>query len=385
MSTKSAVSDFVPISHRTKIGKLHLCSLSLTATINGGPSLKDHRPTELSVFHDEIVIAAMTAPPALDKWALFFMALLAVQFAFQPLLTRQYTPQNICRSTVILMQELLKFILAFFMLTVSGSTKSALLGWTVGTWATVAFIPAALYALQNIAALEAYQNLDTLTFNVLNQTKTLSAALCCYLVMGRKQSFMQVLSLLLLLLSALIMERLVPLDVFATRGIPIEIPELGSRHWTHGVAPIMVASVISGLSGALSQKNLEAQGGGRNPYLFSMELCAASSLILFASLLASPDGKMIARDGFWNGWTASTWIPILSNSIGGIIVGLVTKYAGSVRKGFALIFGMFLSGVVQALVTDEGVSVEQGVGGLLAAVSLWMHSTHPHVPKEKVE
>jgi UDP-sugar transporter A1/2/3 len=322
--------------------------------------------------------------PSIDRKAMFYMFLLSLQFAFQPLLTRRFTPQNICRSSVILMQELLKFLLAFSMLKISGSVQSALGGWTITSWVTVAFLPAALYALQNIAALQAYQNLDALTFNVLNQTKTLSAALCCYLVMGRKQSYVQVFSLLLLLVSALVMERLVTLDSLPFAGrAPIEFPELGSRHWTHGVAPIMLASFISGLSGALSQKNLQAHGGGRNPYLFSMELCAASSLILFLSLIASPDGKTIAREGFWNGWTLTTWIPILTNSVGGIIVGLVTKYAGSVRKGFALIFGMFLSGIVQALITDEGVSIEQSIGGILAAISLWLHATHPHIPKSK--
>jgi len=248
----------------------------------------------------------------------------------------------------------------------------------------VAFLPAALYALQNIAALQAYQNLDSLTFNVLNQTKTLSAALCCYLVMGRKQSVVQVFSLFLLLLSALIMERLVPLDSVFSSDVTLELPEWGSQHWTHGVAPIMLASFISGLSGALSQKNLQSQGGGRNPYLFSMELCAASALILAVSLFFSPDGKRIAEEGFWKGWTAATCIPILTNSVGGIIVGLVTKYAGSVRKGFALILGIFLSGVVQTLLQpDVGVSKEQAVGGVLAAFSLWLHATNPPVIKVK--
>ena len=112
------------------------------------------------------------------------------------------------------MQELLKFLLAFSMLVVSGSSRSAVSGWTLSAWVTVAFLPAALYSLQNIAALQAYQTLDALTFNVLNQTKTLSAALCCYLVMGRRQSFIQIISLLILLLSALIMEKLIPLDIF---------------------------------------------------------------------------------------------------------------------------------------------------------------------------
>lgn len=319
---------------------------------------------------------ALAAPPFLGRKAMFYMFLLSLQFAFQPLLTRTYTPTNICRSTVIMMQELLKFILAFSMLMISGSHRSAVSGWTVSTWATVAFVPAALYSLQNMAALQAYQTLDALTFNVLNQTKTLSAALCCFLVMGRRQSFTQVISLFILLLSALIMEKFISLDFLSnTTAGSIEIQGLESHHWTHGVAPIMLASFISGLSGALSQKNLQALGGGRNSYLFSMELCAASALILFFSLLMSPDGKTIAKEGFWNGWTPTTWIPILTNSIGGIVVGLVTKYAGSVRKGFALIFGMFLSGVVQAFITAEGVSMEQCVGGVLAGLSLWMHAT----------
>mmetsp|Transcript_930 Transcript_930/g.2650 ORF Transcript_930/g.2650 Transcript_930/m.2650 type:complete len:339 (-) Transcript_930:526-1542(-) len=326
--------------------------------------------------------------PSLDGKAILYMSLLAFQFGLQPTLTRRFTPQGICRSTVILVQEVLKFFLAFAMLSLSGSKSSALEGWNVSTWVSVAVLPAALYAVQNIAALTAYQNLDALTFNVLNQTKTLSAALCCYLVIGRKQSQMQILSLFMLLFAALVMERMVSLDkMFSGPQDATDIPEWDSTHWTHGVAPILLASFISGLTGALSQKNLQSLGGtGRNPYLFSMELCAASVIILIASIFVTPDGKRIAEDGFWNGWTQTTWIPIITNSMGGIIVGLVTKYAGSVRKGFALIFGMLLSGLVQAFLQDVGVSKEQIVGGVLAATSLWIHATNPYVaPSDKTK
>jgi len=239
-----------------------------------------------------------------------------------------------------------------------------------------------LYAIQNIAALLAYQNLDALTFNVLNQTKTLSAALCCYLVMGRTQSRYQILALFLLLLSALIMERIVTLDWFLVTGETHPKVELSleARHVTHGVAPVLFASFLSGLAGALSQRNL--QGGGRNPYLFSMELCAASSLILALSLLISPDGETIFQEGFWGkDWNAQVFIPIVTNAVGGILVGLVTKYAGSVRKGFALMFGILLSGIMQS----EGVSKEQVVGGILAAVSLWMHAVNPPTPRPSVD
>lgn len=248
------------------------------------------------------------------------------------------------------------------------------IGWTFYGWISIAGVPAALYAVQNLAALLAYQNLDALTYNVLNQTKTLSAALCCYLVMGKTQSYMQVAALILLLVSALVMERIVTLDTLLGRTSTSLNLSLDPTHFSHGVAPILIASFISGLAGALSQKNLEGTGG-RNAYLFSMELCAVSVIILAFSCLFSADGEQIRKNGFWNNWTPWTMIPILTNSIGGIIVGLVTKYAGSVRKGFALIFGIFISGLLQA--PDTGVSMEQIIGGLLAGISLWMHSAYP--------
>lgn len=254
------------------------------------------------------------------------------------------------------------------------------------TWISVAGIPSALYAVQNLAALKAYQNLDGLTFNVLNQTKTLSAAVCCYFVMGRSQSLIQAGALVLLLVAALIMEGIVPLpgrdgsstvddDTTSTGGTS---QQWETRHWVHGVFPIMLASFLSGLAGALSQQNLQKAGGGRNNYLFSMELCVCSILMLTASLFVSPDGKDLMEKGFWAGWTPETFIPITSNALGGIIVGLVTKYAGSVRKGFALILGIFLTGIAQAVwQPDKEITLEQIVGGILAAISLFLHATNP--------
>lgn len=50
------------------------------------------------------------------------------------------------------------------------------------------------------------------------------------------------------------------------------------------------------------------------------------------------------------GWTRLTWVPILTQAWGGIIVGLVTKHAGGVKKGFALIAGIALTAFVQAVV-----------------------------------
>lgn len=255
----------------------------------------------------------------------------------------------------------------------------------------------------------AYQNLEALTFNVLNQTKILSAALFCFVVMGKRQSRMQIASLILLTFSTLVIEKIVHPAAFV-KLMSSNGPAFGlgkfitgmvggdfGRRFTHGIIPIIVASMISGLAGALTQLNL--QGGGsklsvwgkknsakvsrqpRNAYLFSMEMNVASIILLLGSLLMSPSGRDIMRtpSTFFSNWTPQTFIPVVTNAIGGILVGLVTKHAGSVRKGFALIFGLLLSGLFQA--NGSGIRSEQIVGGLMAAASLWMHTTHPYKGK----
>jgi UDP-sugar transporter A1/2/3 len=350
-----------------------------------------------------IMIKPTRTSSSLSKQAIFYMTLLTVQFGMQPMLTAKYTSKTLIRSTVIFIQEAIKFIFAIFMLITSGGFREALKDWSISSWIKVAAIPAGLYTAQNTAALMAYQHLDGVTFNVLNQTKTLSAALCCYLIMGRKQSKIQIVALFMLLISALIIEHIVSLDVIlhiwrqglfdvSFSSIPLSSSSLlldssssndNTKHLTHGVIPVLLASFLSGLAGAISQKNLQSscgsgEKGGRNPYLFSAELCVASLMILFISMKFSDDGDKIQQYGFFHHWTPETLIPIVTNAIGGIVVGLVTKYAGSVRKGFALIFGMLLTGFIQSSLERNPVTNEEIVGGLLASVSLWMHATHPY-------
>lgn len=343
----------------------------------------------------------MTAarPPtssSLSPTALFFMALLAFQFGIQPIVTKKFTSPQIIKSTVIFTQEIVKLVIAMVGITLNSSTswKEVTKGWSVASWLRLALLPATIYLIQNLCSLLAYQNLDAITYNVLNQTKTLSAALCCFLLLGKRQSSLQIVALIILLVAALVMEKVLPLNLEyymnflsnnATTATTISNDDiikskfsLSSRHVSHGVLPIMLASFLSGLAGAITQKSLQS-GGGRNALLFTMELCVASILILLVSFATSEDGKKIQERGFFDEWSVLTLVPILTNSAGGIIVGLVIKYAGTIRKGFALIFGILLSGILQSLIdVNKSLSTEDIAGGLLAALSLWMHATFPY-------
>eukprot|EP00591_Stephanopyxis_turris_P010810 CAMPEP_0195506952 /NCGR_PEP_ID=MMETSP0794_2-20130614/482_1 /TAXON_ID=515487 /ORGANISM="Stephanopyxis turris, Strain CCMP 815" /LENGTH=455 /DNA_ID=CAMNT_0040633439 /DNA_START=55 /DNA_END=1422 /DNA_ORIENTATION=+ len=373
--------------------------------------------TSSALYASPQALAAKTAiaasSSAVNVEGLFYMFLLALQFGLQPVLTKRFTPQTVNRSTVVMAQDVVKFFMAGAFLVLSGNWGAAVSGWTIKTWLAVAGIPATLYCIQNMATLIAYQKLDPLTFNVLNQTKTLSAALCCFLIIGRMQSPLQVVSLFLLFASALIIEKVISLDSFLTwkknskksmatedsvsKETSTDEEKKPMSNHAQGVIAVLLASFISGLAGALAQKNLQSvsgcgKTGGRNSYLFTMELCVASMVFLLGSMTRSKDGERIRTSGFFDEWTPQTFIPIITNAAGGILVGLVTKYAGAVKKGFALIFGLLLSGVLQATMKrndDNGgasqprVSKEQVVGGILAALSLWLHSAYPILQHQK--
>lgn len=270
---------------------------------------------------------------ALTAW--WSMTLLALQFACQPILTKTFAPKELVRTTYVLAGDLIRFALCAVVLTANSSWSSVAHQWCPMDTLLGAGIPAALYSIQNYCSLMAYQYLPPVSYNVLNQTKTLSAAIFCYFLLGKPQSKPQILSLLLLLNSVLIIERIFPIRKTAGHSTA-EATHIEKRakekEFAMGVVPILLASLISGLAGALCQKALQTRG--RDPYFFSMELSACSSMFLLLSLvMGNPDSEKIGKVGITHGWTKTTWIPLFFNAIGGILVGVVTKYAGTVRKG----------------------------------------------------
>jgi Nucleotide-sugar transporter len=196
-------------------------------------------------------LSRLSAVPtnALTPTSLIYMSLLALQFGLQPTLTRTFAPKTICRSTIVIMQEVTKLFLSVTLLLATGSWQSSLVGWSSYSWLLAAGIPATLYVAQNYLSLIAYQNLTPVTFNVLNQTKTLSAAIFCFLIMGRAQSKLQILALFLLSTSALVLEKVVSLPW--NKGHPKATTNINNSetHFRSGVLPILAASSISGLAG----------------------------------------------------------------------------------------------------------------------------------------
>jgi UDP-sugar transporter A1/2/3 len=239
-----------------------------------------------------------------------------------------------------------------------------------------------LYAVQGVLQYISHQHLDPVTFNGLTQTKTLSAALCCWLIMGKMQSPIQVIALGILFGSALVFQGYVRMGT--TKIVPDDQNSLNSKRnedWLfRGVIPCIGAAFLSGLAGALSQKGLQLTGiTGRDPFLYTVEISFFSSVTLLISMMRSNVFSKKEWEKQKAYWTWKMLIPIAVKAAGGVVTALVHKYAGSVAKGFALMFGLVLSGTIQSVLSDETLQPFQVVGTLMIMMSTWLHFTHPPI------
>jgi solute carrier family 35 (UDP-sugar transporter), member A1/2/3 len=234
-----------------------------------------------------------------------------------------------------------------------------------------------LYALQGVLQYISYQHLDAVSFNGLTQTKTLSAAFCCWLIMGKRQSPIQMLALAILFGSALVFQGYIRPGRKESQQ-PTSTQNISEDWLWRGVLPCLAAAFLSGLAGALSQKGLQLTGiSGRDPFLYTVEISFFSAIsLLFNMVRSNKSHSMVDWQKQRTYWHWKTLIPIIVKATGGVITALVHKYAGSVSKGFALMFGLVLSNMIQLTTKQEMLQPYQIWGTLMIMSSTWLFFTH---------
>lgn len=211
-----------------------------------------------------------------------------------------------------------------------------------------------------------------LTYLPFYQTKTLSAAFFCFWLLGQKQSAVQMFALLLMFLAACILQvKFDSIEEFMIEfgRIKSSFPLLSSlvssssssyksssssfleslykiEGYKLGLLLTILASLFSGLSGALTQLAMTPKNGSytRHSIFFSAEMAVYQILYLLMNLYNSGEKELLISGALFKNWTVWLLIPVICNAFGGVVVGLVTKHCGGVVKGFALIAGLVLTG-----------------------------------------
>ena len=105
--------------------------------------------------------------------ALTSCAMLALQFGLQPLIASKFTNKTVSRTSIVLATELEKIVVAIVSISFGSSAMRQKIrsGWSVSSSFQLAALPALLYAIQNLMVQYSYTYVDSMTFNLLNQTK----------------------------------------------------------------------------------------------------------------------------------------------------------------------------------------------------------------------
>lgn len=293
-----------------------------------------------------------------SKWML--MAAVSIQFALQPFFMRILVPSNFDRVFVSMYVEVFRGALCVFALLCNGSFLRLVREWDILSSLRSVGIPALLYAGQGVIMQKAYPCLDGITFNLLNQTKILFTAFFVYVIIGRPQSTMQILALCTLVLSGV----LVNLDLNVWFIEPMSMDPVKLK----GVLYVLASSVSSGFCAALSERILRTK---RDTFLYSLEISVYGFILMFLGQGFTLPALISIKAS----------IPVLLQASGGIMVGLLVKRFGSDLKGFAIVFGLLLTGVFQSIENGRFISLKHFMAVCIASFSLFVHLRNP--PKLK--
>ena len=295
----------------------------------------------------------------IDQVALVFLSL---QFAAQPTLNKLFNPKNAIPTASVIFTEILKMIIAVSLLLSSKPGRVALRKWRFFDCLYYAGIPATSYAIQNILIYTAYQNIDGLTFNLINQAKLLTTAVIAFLILGQRQTTRQMIALTCLFTSA----------VLAVSSGESTNQVEGNR--VVGLVAVITGTCLSGFGAVMSERAVRISN--RNSLLFSAELGLIGLVFLTCSSLWNGEWSSIqAAGGIWLEGPGSLrgLIPGVTQALGGLVIGHVTKHSGSVKKGLAVIVGLLLTAAL-----SSADLLMWGVAIPLAAVGIWLHSSKIH-------
>ncbi|KAI4317263.1 hypothetical protein L6164_025149 [Bauhinia variegata] len=312
--------------------------------------------------------------PGMNPRVWLYSIILSLQYGAQPLISKRFIRKEVIVTSSVLACEIAKVIFVVIFMAKEGSLNKVYKEWTLVGVLTASGLPAAIYALQNSLLQISYRNLDSLTFSMLNQTKIFFTALFTYFILRQKQSVQQVGALFLLIIAAVLLS----IDEGSSKG---SLNGNADQILFYGIVPVLVGSMLSGLASALCQ--WASQVRKRSTYLMTIEMSIVGSLCLLISTFKSPDGEAMKQNGFFYGWTPLTLIPIISNALGGILVGLVTSQAGGVRKGFVIVSALLVTAMLQFVFEGKPPSLYCLIALPLVVSSISIYQKFPYQVKKK--
>ncbi|KAK1786561.1 hypothetical protein P4O66_003012 [Electrophorus voltai] len=213
-------------------------------------------------------------------------------------------------------------------------------------------IPSGIYTLQNNLLYVALSHLDAATYQVTYQLKILTTALFSVSLLGKRLGNYQWLSLLILMTGVVLVQW--PSDLTL---VP-ELENLSAGTQFMGLLAVLVACFSSGFAGVYFEKilkeskqcvwirNIQLAKSSLSPSLALAPPTGLFGLAFGLTGVFAYDGDRVLTDGFLQGYNSITWIVVLLQALGGLVIAAVIKYADNILKGFATSISIILSSLI---------------------------------------
>jgi UDP-sugar transporter A1/2/3 len=240
-------------------------------------------------------------------------------------------------------------------------------------------IPALLYLVQNNLLFVALSNLSVPVYQVTNQGKLLTTAVCSRLMLNKSISGMQYVSLAVLALGVALvqlssMERKEPAD------------DDHDQNQLLGLIAVIISCFTSGFAGVYFEKMIKSDSAQNNisVYMRNCQL-AIWSVLLGLIPVFTKDLYSIQQNGFFQGYNSVVIGVICCQAMTGLIVALVMKYADTILKGFATSVAVVLATVLSIFIWKARVDAFFIFGAAMVMLAVRIYTMYPSQPPQAKE
>ncbi|XP_045165633.1 UDP-N-acetylglucosamine transporter-like isoform X1 [Mercenaria mercenaria] len=230
-------------------------------------------------------------------------------------------------------------------------------------------VPSLVYTLQNNLLYIALSNLDAATFQVTYQLKILTTAIFSVIMLRKSLSSIQWVSLVILFMGISIVQ-MQPENSGQSQTGREQRPLLG-------LFAVFISCLMSGFAGVYFEKILK--GTKQSVWLRNVQLGVLGSVIGMITMEIK-EGEKLRELGFFYGYDSLVWLVIILQSLGGLLVAVVVKYADNILKGFAASLAIVVSCIVSVFFFDFKMSFQFMLGASFVMVSIYLYGKYVPQP-----
>jgi len=294
------------------------------------------------------------------------LACLSIQNAFAVLIMRycrSIPSENLFSTqTAVIMGEVLKGFLSMLLVWRDHGT---LAGVWVNTYEAVkSGVPAVLYLLQNNLQYVAVSNLEANTYQVTYQLKILTTGILSVVCLHKSLTATKWIALLILTAGVAIVQ----VSQMQPRSSKPENVNL-----VIGLTATLLATLSSGMASVYFEKMLK-DGSPMDVWQRNFQLAVYSVVIGICALPGTDDGAKVLQNGFFYGYTATTWINIATQGGGGLLIAMVIKYADSIMKNIATSMSTVLCAVMSLWIFGTPLNSYFVAGAVMVNYATYLYS-----------